>query len=360
MPATPDRPADLLRVALIVALDNANHTHPCQATGSAYWTGCYHPDGTGPSCHSERRADAVLAVLPAPALAVARQLLGTTTCAGVTPSADRRARYAAATRETDGWVLDDGRHMIDAVMAVADTEVVQAMRAMHDTKEEERQAHRLALSEALGLGTGAPWDAIRDRAAELAAVPPAPAVPLPKVWTVWVEDESTLGHCADEVTAKLAAIEHHQESETPGLEFVYGWNERGGHLELLADGNDTGIRVKGSRVHGAPPTPADRAAVLAEVADALDQRAAVLKELSSSDYGEESFAARELTEQAADLRRLAGEAAAGAHHPTEPPTHQPKGTNAEDCPACAGANPPYPFLCPGPTPAVPAAPEETR
>lgn len=29
------------------------------------------------------------------------------------------------------------------------------------------EAHRLALSEALGLGTGAPWDAIRDRAAEL-------------------------------------------------------------------------------------------------------------------------------------------------------------------------------------------------
>ncbi|MGW3144872.1 hypothetical protein ACWDG1_09355 [Streptomyces sp. NPDC001177] len=30
------------------------------------------------------------------------------------------------------------------------------------------EAHRLALSTALGLGTGAPWDAIRDRAAELA------------------------------------------------------------------------------------------------------------------------------------------------------------------------------------------------
>ncbi|MGW3825742.1 hypothetical protein ACWEAF_26400 [Streptomyces sp. NPDC005071] len=29
------------------------------------------------------------------------------------------------------------------------------------------EAHRVALSEALGLGTGAPWDAIRDRAAEL-------------------------------------------------------------------------------------------------------------------------------------------------------------------------------------------------
>ena len=34
--------------------------------------------------------------------------------------------------------------------------------------------------------------------------------------------------------------------------------------------------------------------------------------------------------------------------PAVPPTHLPKGTNAEDCPACEGTNPPYPFLCPGP------------
>jgi len=32
-----------------------------------------------------------------------------------------------------------------------------------------------------------------------------------------------------------------------------------------------------------------------------------------------------------------------------PPVHLSKGTNAEDCPACKGTNPPYPFLCPGPT-----------
>ncbi|MFB4424836.1 hypothetical protein C5F59_027620 [Streptomyces sp. QL37] len=76
---TTETPADQLRAALITALDTAHHTHPCPATGSTYWTGCYHPDGTGPSCHSERRADAVLAALPAPALAVARQVLGTTT-----------------------------------------------------------------------------------------------------------------------------------------------------------------------------------------------------------------------------------------------------------------------------------------
>jgi hypothetical protein len=36
------------------------------------------------------------------------------------------------------------------------------------TAEEAEEEHRLALSEALGLGTGAPWDAIRVRAAELA------------------------------------------------------------------------------------------------------------------------------------------------------------------------------------------------
>ncbi|WP_329217401.1 hypothetical protein [Streptomyces microflavus] len=38
--------------------------------------------------------------------------------------------------------------------------------------------------------------------------------------------------------------------------------------------------------------------------------------------------------------------------PAVPPTHLPKGTNAEDCPACKGTNPDYPFLCPGPPAAV--------
>lgn len=43
----------------------------------------------------------------------------------------------------------------------------------------QSETHRLALSEALGLGTGAPWDAIEERAAELStaslAAPAAPA-----------------------------------------------------------------------------------------------------------------------------------------------------------------------------------------
>ncbi|GGU62690.1 hypothetical protein [Streptomyces lavendofoliae] len=37
----------------------------------------------------------------------------------------------------------------------------------------------------------------------------------------------------------------------------------------------------------------------------------------------------------------------GQPTPAEPPVHIGGRANAEDCPACAGTNPPYPFLCPG-------------
>jgi hypothetical protein len=50
-----------------------------------------------------------------------------------------------------------------------------------DTRDaaDPSEAHRLALSEVLGLGTGAPWDAIRERAAELAAVSSVGQAPTP-------------------------------------------------------------------------------------------------------------------------------------------------------------------------------------
>lgn len=56
-----DAESNDLRARVISALDAAHHTHPCPVTGRPYWTGCVHPNGVG-SCHSERRADAVLAV----------------------------------------------------------------------------------------------------------------------------------------------------------------------------------------------------------------------------------------------------------------------------------------------------------
>jgi hypothetical protein len=48
---------------------------------------------------------------------------------------DRRDRYAAAIRETDGWVLDGGQHMLDAVMAVADAEQAALRREHADRLE---------------------------------------------------------------------------------------------------------------------------------------------------------------------------------------------------------------------------------
>jgi hypothetical protein len=36
------------------------------------------------------------------------------------------------------------------------------------------------------------------------------------------------------------------------------------------------------------------------------------------------------------------------HQQAEPPVHIGNGANAENCPACTGTNPPYPFTCPGP------------
>lgn len=58
-----------------------------------------------------------------------------------TEPTDRRERYAAAIRDTDGWVLDNGQHMIDAVMAVADAEQsdlraqIANLRAMYDVAD---------------------------------------------------------------------------------------------------------------------------------------------------------------------------------------------------------------------------------
>lgn len=56
--------------------------------------------------------------------------------------------------------------LVELLLAPAAVSVVPP--ATNQTAEE----HRLALSEALGLGTGAPWDAIHDRAKELAAEAP--------------------------------------------------------------------------------------------------------------------------------------------------------------------------------------------
>lgn len=65
------------------------------------------------------------------------------------------------------------------------------------------------------------------------------------------------------------------------------------------------------------PPPTDRGAVLRDAADRLDAAAAQQDSLSSSDYDQEAYAARQLREQAAGVRRMADEAQAAEAHPAE-------------------------------------------
>lgn len=67
---------------------------------------------------------------------------------------ERRERYAAAINENAGWVMDDGQHMLDAVMAVADAEIKTVGRELLRTRaawaksENENTRLRAELKEA--------------------------------------------------------------------------------------------------------------------------------------------------------------------------------------------------------------------
>ncbi|MEU0978492.1 hypothetical protein ABZ488_04675 [Streptomyces griseus] len=174
---------------------------------------------------------------------VARRILGTSAAEGATavPSADRRARYAAAIREADGWVLHDGQHMIDAVMAVADAE------------QASLRAEAEGLDEALrGAISASEKDGARLRA-ELAAAP------LAEVWTVWRENEPIHGHYATVDDARQGTIDYWQNDKPVCPD--YSWRQDGPRLELVVGGVHGGVYASRHRVYGAPPAPADRAAL---------------------------------------------------------------------------------------------------
>jgi hypothetical protein len=61
--------------------------------------------------------------------------------------------------------------------------------------------------------------------------------------------------------------------------------------------------------------------------------------------------ARELASKAAPYLVVNGRSALEVYR-RNPPQHVGGGANAEDCPACHGSNPPYPFICPGAPPAA--------
>jgi hypothetical protein len=57
--------------------------------------------------------------------------------------------------------------------------------------------------------------------------------------------------------------------------------------------------------------------------------------------------AQRLAKEAAPHLTVNGLTALEAYR-RNPPKHVGGGANAEDCPACHGTNPPWPFICPGP------------
>jgi hypothetical protein len=121
------------------------------------------------------------------------------------------------------------------------------------------------------------------------------------------------------------------------------------HLRAAQPGNarlyDTAVHHERENARLRAELAQARGGVLAEAERRLLAR--VLKQV-----GEEALGGDDFTEDdraaLATLHRMAAEA---QHTPAEttPPVHLAAGTNAEDCPACKGTNPDYPFLCPGPT-----------
>ncbi|WP_371612899.1 hypothetical protein [Streptomyces clavifer] len=114
----------------------------------------------------EAAIEAVQAVFDQAPATVARRILGTTEQADtVAAPTDRRERYAAAIRDTDGRVLDDGQHMLNAVMAVADAEQA-ALRAEAEGLDEalrgaitvsEKENNRLRADRAAALNEAADY-----------------------------------------------------------------------------------------------------------------------------------------------------------------------------------------------------------
>jgi hypothetical protein len=88
----------------------------------------------------------------------------------VVPAADRAAlrdRIRRAVCEAEGFAWDSDMLEPDEYGDHADMVLAALPELVYRTAED----HRLALSDALGLGTGAPWEAIYDRATELGLPP---------------------------------------------------------------------------------------------------------------------------------------------------------------------------------------------
>ncbi|WP_435597100.1 hypothetical protein [Streptomyces anulatus] len=138
----------------------------------------------------------------------------------------------------------------------------------------------------------------------------APPTPLAEVWTVWREDEPVYAHYTTEADARQGTIDCWQEDEPSCPD--YSWRQDGPRLELVVGGERGGVYASRHRVYGAPPAPADRAALTEAEQTMLNYALNQAQLRIWSGHGSHTE-----EEQAAlvSLRRLA-DAAAGVQPPT--------------------------------------------
>lgn len=195
----------------------------------------------------------------------------------------RRDRYDAAIREADGWVLDDGQHMIDAVMAVADAEQAE-LRVRLATAERIRENADFHLGQEMARRQLAEKEVARllARVAELEQPDAVPAV-----------DRTDLRD-------RIADVLAHGDAEKWGTK-VPAEDHPFWRIYL----------AQADAVLAVLPEPDGRAAVYAEVADRL---------ATDAEKGEkEGFtriyrrsAAKQVRNWADELRRMADEAQQGS------------------------------------------------
>jgi hypothetical protein len=110
----------------------------------------------------------------------------------------------------------------------------RAAAALPATTDRAGEEHRVALSEALGLGTGAPWDAIHERATEL-GLPPLGRDPVARRLGLLAEYRATV------YAEAMAALDAHLESffrqhpeERQNSPWVLGWKDATAELRRVA------------------------------------------------------------------------------------------------------------------------------
>jgi len=143
---------------------------------------------------------------------------------------------------SDIWYLQHGHTLVGDDGEISAEVLRVEPRGPRVSADGVAEAHRLALSTVLGLGTSAPWDAIQERAAELAAGQPA-------------VDRTALTKRTAEARDRLRGM---------ALSLATG---AGPLVEPPAF--TAALDEYADAIAAALPAPADRAAVLREAADRL-------------------------------------------------------------------------------------------